>query len=245
VTAAIRVRGLERRFEGRLALAGLDFDVPKASLHGLVGPNGAGKTTCMRCISGLVRPDDGEIQVLGRDPVRRPADVRHTIGLMPQEHCLYGDLSVAENLRFFGRLFGLNRAEFEERTERLMHITRLQRFMDRRVSALSGGMYKKLGLSCALLHRPPVLLLDEPTNGVDPVSRRELWDLLYDLVEGGTTVLVATAYLDEAERCHAVTLLAEGRAVTTGEARAIVQSMGVESFEDAFIRLTSKREDAA
>ena len=235
---AIQVQDLSRSFGTISALRGIDLEIEAGSLYGLIGPSGAGKSTALRCISGLVRPDRGHIEVFGHDPSTAPERVRETIGLMPQEHCLYGDLSIRENLWFFARLFGLSRAVFEERTERLMDITRLKRFMSRRADALSGGMYKKLALSCALLHRPPALLLDEPTNGVDPVSRRELWDLLYELVAEGTTVLVTTAYLDEAERCHQVALIADGLIVARGEPDELTRASGSGHFEDAFLHYT-------
>ena len=240
MTSAIEVQALSRRFGTIRAVHAVSLQIRSGALHGLVGPNGAGKTTTLRCICGLVRPDEGIIRVAGHDAVRRPDEVRRTIGLMPQENCLYGDLSIRENLWFFARLFGLKRPVFDERVERLMHITRLARFMDRRADALSGGMYKKLALSCALLHRPPILILDEPTNGVDPVSRRELWELLYELVADGTTVLIATAYLDEAERCHQVTLLAEGTVVADGEPDRLTEAVRAASFEEAFLTYTRR-----
>ena len=235
---AIEASALGRRFGAVKALDGVDFSVDDAELHGLVGPNGAGKTTTLRCISGLVRPDVGQVLVRGVDPERDPGRVRELIGLMPQEHCLYGDLTIGENLRFFGRLFSIDRPTFRSRVDRLMDITRLGPFWDRRADALSGGMYKKLALSCALLHRPPILLLDEPTNGVDPVSRRELWTLLYELVDQGTTVLVATAYLDEAERCHRVSLLAAGQVIAAGDPVELTRQAGANTFEAAFLTLT-------
>jgi ABC-2 type transport system ATP-binding protein len=175
-----------------------------------VGPDGAGKTTTIRLLTGLMKPDAGEAIVLGKSAAGGGLEVREAIGYMPQQYSLYGDLSVDENLRFFGRLFGLPKREFKERRKRLLHITRLTRFGDRRADALSGGMYKKLALACALLHRPKVLVLDEPTNGVDPVSRRELWELLYEFVEEGMAVLVATPYMDEAALCHRVGLIHKG-----------------------------------
>lgn len=235
---AIEAQSLERRFGAVRALNGVDLTIEDAELHGLVGPNGAGKTTTLRCISGLVRPDAGQVFVRGADPERSAAKVRELIGLMPQEHCLYGDLTIGENLLFFGRLFSIDKATFRNRVDRLMEITRLGRFWDRRADALSGGMYKKLALSCALLHRPPILLLDEPTNGVDPVSRRELWTLLYELVADGTTVLVATAYMDEAERCHRVSLLSNGAVVAAGDPVELARRAGEGTFESAFVNLT-------
>ena len=206
----LEARGLARRFGQVAAVAGLSLEVRAGELYGLVGPDGAGKTTTLRMLTGLMAPDAGEARVLGQ-PVHAAQQVREAIGYMPQQYSLYGDLSVHENLRFFGRLFGLGRADFADREARLLHITRLERFRGRRAEQLSGGMYKKLALACALLHRPRVLVLDEPTNGVDPVSRRELWDLLYEFVAEGMGVLLATPYMDEAARCHRVGLVHRGQ----------------------------------
>lgn len=230
MTLAIEARGLVRRFAETTAVAGLDLELTAGELYGLVGPDGAGKTTTVRMIAGLIEPDEGEVRVLGHDPSGRQGAVRDRLGLMPQEYSLYLDLSIEENLRFFGRLYGLSRAEWSLRVERLMQITRLSPFMDRRAGALSGGMYKKLALACALLHEPKVLLLDEPTNGVDPVSRRELWELIHDFVEGGMTVLVCTPYMEEAERCHRVGLLHRGRLISEGEPGALIRELEHETY---------------
>ena len=221
----VSARGLVRRFGSVVALDGLGFEARRGELFGLVGPDGAGKTTAIRILAGLIAPDAGEARVLGEDPL--DGRIRERLGLMPQQFSLYRDLSVAENLRFFARLFVLPRAVFRERSERLLAITRLARFVDRRADALSGGMYKKLALACALLHQPEVLLLDEPTNGVDPVSRRELWALLHEFVHDGMTVLVSTPYMDEAERCSRVGLIHHGRVLLEGEPRALISR-----FED-------------
>ncbi len=220
-----------RRFGPVTALDGLSFEIERGELYGLVGPDGAGKTTALRALAGLVRLDGGEARVLGEEP--GGARVRERVGLMPQQYSLYRDLTVAENLLFFSRLYVLPRATFRARSERLLAITRLAPFVDRRADALSGGMYKKLALACALLHEPEVLLLDEPTNGVDPVSRRELWALLHEFVHGGMAVLVTTPYMDEAERCHRVGLVHHGRLVLEGEPRALMR--GHATFEEVFI----------
>jgi ABC-2 type transport system ATP-binding protein len=212
--------GLVRRFGRITALDGCSFQARRGELLGLVGPDGAGKTTAIRILAGLVAPDAGEARVLGEDPLT--GRIRERLGLMPQQYSLYRDLSVGENLRFFSRLYVLPRAVFRERAERLLAITRLARFVDRRADALSGGMYKKLALACALLHQPEVLLLDEPTNGVDPVSRRDLWELLHEFVHGGMTVLVSTPYMDEAERCSRVALVHRGKVLLDGEPRALI-----------------------
>jgi ABC-2 type transport system ATP-binding protein len=191
--------------------------VRPGELYGLVGPDAAGKSTTISCLAGLMAPSAGTVRVLGEDPLAKRSRAREQLGLMPQQYSLYGDLSIDENLTFFARLFGLSKQEFRERRARLLEITRLERFHERRADALSGGMYKKLALACALLHRPRVLLMDEPTNGVDPVSRRELWELIYELVGEGMAVLVSTPYMDEAARCHRVGLLHEGRIIIEGE----------------------------
>ena len=228
--AALSARGLVRRFGAVRALDGLSFEVRPGELYGLVGPDGAGKTTAIRALAGLLTLDAGEARVLGEDASRGGA-VRERLGLMPQQFSLYRDLTVGENLRFFARLFVLPRRVFEERARRLLELTRLARFTGRRADALSGGMYKKLALACALLHEPEVLLLDEPTNGVDPVSRRELWELLYEFVAGGMTVLVSTPSMDEAERCHRVGLVHRGRLLVEGPPRALLEGFEDEAYE--------------
>ncbi|MBU0553283.1 ABC transporter ATP-binding protein [Myxococcota bacterium] len=227
--SGLRAQGLTRRFGDLLAVDGLDLRVAPGELYGLVGPDGAGKTTTVRLLAGLLRPDAG---IIALD--------RGALGYMPQRYSLYGDLTIAENLTFFGRLFGLSRAERTERAQRLLRITRLARFHDRRADALSGGMYKKLALACALLHRPAVLLLDEPSNGVDPVSRRELWDLLYEFVDEGMAVVLCTPYMDEAARCHRVGLLHHGRRLAEGAPAALVAQL-----KHPTLRLQTAQRDAA
>jgi ABC-2 type transport system ATP-binding protein len=226
----IEATGLARSFGAVEALRGVDLRVAGGELYGLVGPDGAGKTTTMRLLAGLLRPSRGELRVRGERPLGGGA-VREQLGLMPQEFSLYRDLSIAENLRFFGRLFALPRAVFEERRARLLGITRLARFEDRPAGKLSGGMYKKLALACALLHEPRVLLLDEPTNGVDPVSRQELWELVYEFVDQGMTVVVTTSYMDEAERCHRVGLMHDGILLAEGAPAALVAGLDEEAWE--------------
>lgn len=213
--------GLVRRFGVVEALRGLTFAVSPGEIYGLVGPDGAGKTTAIRCLAGLLDPHGGTARLLGQDP-GAGGDVLEQLGLMPQQYSLYGDLTIDENLHFFGQLFCIPKALYRARRERLLDITRLARFTDRRADSLSGGMYKKLALACSLLHQPRVLMLDEPTNGVDPVSRRELWALLYEFVGEGTAILVSTPYMDEAARCHRVGLISRGRLVAEGPPRDLV-----------------------
>jgi ABC-2 type transport system ATP-binding protein len=228
---ALEARAFLRRFGPVTALDGLSFAVGRGELFGLVGPDGAGKTTAIRALAGLIRLDGGEARVLGLDPSRGGVEVRESLGLMPQQYSLYRDLTVEENLRFFSRLYVLPREVYRARADRLLAITRLAPFVDRRADALSGGMYKKLALACALLHEPRVLILDEPTNGVDPVSRRELWALLHEFVQGGMAVLVSTPYMDEAERCGRVALVHRGKLLAEGEPRALLAGFEEETYE--------------
>lgn len=225
-----------RRFGDTVALDGLSLSVDAKEIYGLVGPDGAGKTTTIRILAGVMGPDAGTARVKGMDPLSGAQAVRTELGYMPQQYSLYGDLSVEENLRFFARMFCLSSTEYAERRARLLSITRLERFQDRRADALSGGMYKKLALACSLLPRPSVLLLDEPTNGVDPVSRRELWDLLFELASEGMGILVSTAYMDEAARCHRVGLINDGRLLLEGRPSELVSRFeGAKDFEDVFL----------
>jgi ABC-2 type transport system ATP-binding protein len=230
--AALEARQMGKRFGEVEALAGMTFSVKAGELYGLVGPDGAGKTTAIRALAGLIDLDTGEARVLDMD-ARSGGAVREALGLLPQQYSLYRDLTVWENLTFFSRLYVLPREVFRRRAERLLAITRLDRFLDRRADQLSGGMYKKLALAAALLHEPKVLLLDEPTNGVDPVSRRELWALLHEFVQAGMAVLVSTPYMDEAERCDRVGLAFRGRLLLEGEPGALLAGFDQESYEIA------------
>lgn len=231
------VSNLRHRFGETLALDGMSFDVGPGELYGLVGPDGAGKTTTVRALAGLLEVHEGTVRIDGRDPLDPRSGVRERLGYMPQRYGLYRDLTVDENLRFFGDLFCLDRPVFRERRERLLAITRLAPFGDRRADALSGGMYKKLALACALLHQPSLLLLDEPTNGVDPVSRSELWDLLADFTAQGMAVIVTTSYMDEAARCSRVGLAFRGRLVLEGRPTELVAGFG-----DTVLRVEPSRD---
>ncbi len=209
--------GLTRRFGATVALEGIDLVLSPGRVHGLIGPDGAGKTTLMRLAAGLLLPDGGELRVLGGDPVQEDARLQARIGYMPQHFGLYEDLTVAENLALYADLRGLPPARRAARFEELMQMTGLAPFTRRLAGRLSGGMKQKLGLACSLLGEPELLLLDEPTVGVDPVSRRELWQIVYRQVrEKGLAVLLSTAYLDEAERCDEVFLLHRGRLLGSG-----------------------------
>jgi ABC-2 type transport system ATP-binding protein len=209
--AAIEVQNLIKSFSGALALDNLTFSVNKGELFGLIGPDGAGKTTLMRILCGLLLPDSGKASLSGKDCIRDIMQIKGKIGYMPQRFSLYPDLSVKENMEFFGNLFRVPKAERKKRYHRLMEFSRLGPFQDRRAAALSGGMKQKLALSCTLIHAPDILILDEPTTGVDPVSRQEFWQILMELKGQGVTILVSTPYMDEAGLCNRVGFIYKGK----------------------------------
>jgi ABC-2 type transport system ATP-binding protein len=213
MAVAVSLVGLTREFGGERAVDGLTLDVQAGELFGIVGPDGAGKTTTLRMLAGVLRPTSGDATVLGVSVARRPERVKHHLAYMPQRFGLYTDLTVRENIDFYADLYGVSRAERPARFKRLYAFSGLEPFEHRLAGQLSGGMKQKLGLSCALVHEPAVLLLDEPTFGVDPISRRDLWLIIHEMVSRGMTTIVSTAYLDEAERCDRVMFLDHGRAV--------------------------------
>jgi len=208
---SIQVMGLSKSFADQPAIEDLSFQVEPGEIFGLVGPDGAGKTTTLRILAGVLKADRGSVIVGGHDVASDPQTLKRDISYMPQRFGLYEDLTVDENIRFCADLFGVRRKLRQDRATRLLAACEMSEFRGRLAGKLSGGMKQKLGLVCALIHAPRVLLLDEPTTGVDPVSRREFWNMLYALVSEGVAVLSSTAYLDEAERCHRVALLYRGR----------------------------------
>lgn len=209
----IKTENLTRIFGKAVAVDHLTFEITQGEIFGLVGPDGAGKTTTLRLLAAIMNPTSGRATVAGYDTIKQAEAIKHHIGYMAQEFSLYGDLSVQENMEFFADVFNVRGRDRRERIERLLAFARLTEFTRRRGAKLSGGMKKKLALACALVHQPDILLLDEPTTGVDPVSRREFWDILTNLRLQGTTVLVSTPYMDEAERCSRVGLIYQGRLV--------------------------------
>ena len=208
---AIIVADLGKTFGQLHAVDRLSFDVHAGEIFGLVGPDGAGKTTTLRMLAGVLAPDSGAATIAGHDVVHDPEGAKHDLSYMPQRFGLYDDLTVDENIRFYADLFAVERKRREQHSTELLAAAGLQEFRQRLARNLSGGMKQKLGLVCALIHTPRVILLDEPTNGVDPVSRRDFWRILYSLIAGGVAILTSTSYLDEAERCHRVGLLYRGR----------------------------------
>jgi len=235
---AITARGLTRKFGSLTAVEDLNLDVPRGQIFGLMGPDGAGKTTTIRILVGVMEPTSGTATVAGVE-LGSLHTIRDRIGYMSQRFGLYEDLTVMENLRFFAQLQDLSPPVWKERAGRFLEMTGLTPFTDRLAGHLSGGMKQKLGLSCAMLHTPEVLFLDEPTAGVDPVSRRDFWHLLYDLLQEGVTIFLATSYLDEAERCGRLGLINRGRllAIDTpdGIRKAYAEPGGEEpDLEEAF-----------
>lgn len=212
------------------------INLAAASMHGVIGPEGAGKTTLMRIILGLLRPNSGKVEFFQSGNLVDYESVRPLIAYMPQQQSLYPDLSIDEHLDFFRILYSISDENYGTRREELLRITRLSEFINRPAGQLSGGMYKKLGLMCALLRSPQVVILDEPTNGVDPISRREFWDLLYRLADQNIRIIVTTAYMDEAERCSQVHLIEQGRVVAEGEPRSLLKKEGVRNFDQLFMK---------
>lgn len=213
---AVLAEGLTKRYGGRAAVDGVDIAVARGRMFGLLGPDGAGKTTALRCLGGVLDFDDGRVEVCGQGVRAGAAAVKLAVGYLGQRAAMYDDLTAAENMAFFADMYGVPRREAPGRIVELLDMMRLGAHARRLAGTLSGGMRQKLGIACGLLHRPAVLLLDEPTTGIDPVSRRELWQLLGRLRAGGTAIVVATAYIDEAEACDEVAFMVGGRIIERG-----------------------------
>ena len=217
----IETHELTREYKKTRAVDSLDLSIQSGELFGLVGPDGAGKTTTLRLLAGLLNITSGTAQVAGYDLARQAEAIKPNVGYMAQQFSLYSELTVVENLGFFADLYDVPRSELGQRMQRLLSFAGLTEFQDRRADKLSGGMQKKLALASTLIHEPDILLLDEPTTGVDPISRREFWNILTDLHLEGTTILVSTPYMDEADRCSMVGLMYEGKLVTCADPKRI------------------------
>jgi ABC-2 type transport system ATP-binding protein len=239
---AIKLVHLTRSFGVVRAVENLNFTVAVGEIFGLVGPDGAGKTTTMRLLTGVMEPTGGDAWVMGKHVVRKAEAVKDDIGYMSQRFGLYPDLTVDENIHFYADLYGVPTQGREQKVHELLSFSNLTPFKKRQAGRLSGGMKQKLGLACALIHTPKVLFLDEPTNGVDPVSRRDFWRILYSLLKEGVTIFVSTAYLDEAERCHRVALLHQGRLLACDTPDRVKSLMRGTILE---VRVSRAREAAA
>jgi len=227
----IETTRLTRDFKTVRAVDGLTLAITPGELFGLVGPDGAGKTTTLRLLAGLLDISGGDASVLGFDLKEKAESIKPHIGYMAQQFSLYGELSVMENLQFFAALFDVSAKDLAQRTERLLAFAGLNEFKERRAAQLSGGMQKKLALACTLIHEPEILLLDEPTTGVDPISRREFWNILTELHLQGTTILVSTPYMDEADRCSRVGLMYAGKLVECDSPQKIRKKLEGEMIE--------------
>jgi len=228
---AIKTSSLTKTFGDNIAVDNLNLEIKKGELFGLVGPDGAGKTTIMRLLTAIMDPTSGEAWVSGHSVLNEGEKIKEKIGYMSQKFGLYEDLTVMENIIFYADLYEVPQKERPQRIERLLGFSNLTPFKDRLAGRLSGGMKQKLGLACALIHTPEVLFLDEPTNGVDPVSRRDFWKILYDLLKEGVTIFVSTAYLDEAERCTRICLMHKGKILMDDNPAAIKKSLGIPMVE--------------
>ncbi len=244
----IETHSLSKRFKTVAAVEGLNLSIRRGEIFGLLGPDGAGKTTTIRMLCAIMDPSEGSARVAGFDTVKEPEEIKKRIGYMAQQFSLYGDLTVLENLVFFADIFEVNRQERDERIARLLEFARLTEFKKRRASHLSGGMQKKLALACTLIHRPEIIFLDEPTTGVDPVSRREFWDILTELHLEGVTLFVSTPYMDEAERCSRVGLMFEGDIIvcdTPEQIKGLVEGELLELQPDRLREASRMIEDLA
>jgi ABC-2 type transport system ATP-binding protein len=230
---AIKTQNLTKAFGSNVAVNGLNLEVKKGELFGLVGPDGAGKTTIMRLLTAIMKPTSGEAWVEGHSILSEGEDIKEKIGYMSQRFGLYEDLTVIENIHFYADLYGVPGRERPERIKRLLSFSNLNPFTQRLAGNLSGGMKQKLGLACALVHTPEILFLDEPTCGVDPVSRRDFWRILYDLLKEQITIFVSTAYLDEAERCSRIALIHRGNILMIDEPVRIRKSLDMPMIEIA------------
>ncbi|MFS4459811.1 ABC transporter ATP-binding protein [Bdellovibrio sp. HCB2-146] len=234
---SLQVQDLKKKLKSTEALKGLSMSFRARTLHGIIGPEGAGKTTFLRHLMGLLKADAGRISYFSEGQEQAFADVRPYMAYMPQSQSLYAELSIHEHLEFFKTLYGLNEDAYRKRREELLKMARLEQFTERLAGQLSGGMYKKLGLICSLLASPRVLLLDEPTNGVDPLSRRDFWSLLYELQEKeDILILITTSYMDEALKCQEVHLLFDGRTLEEGTPKKVLEDHNAENFEAVFLR---------
>ncbi|MGH7448391.1 MAG: ABC transporter ATP-binding protein [Longimicrobiales bacterium] len=235
--AAIDVRGLTRRFGDFTAVDAITFAVKQGEVFGFLGANGAGKTTAIRMLIGLLAPTDGAASVAGFDVLTRPDDVRRRIGYMSQRFSLYEDLTVRENITLYGGIYGLTDAEIRDRGRALVEELHLEKVRDERVAVLPLGWKQKLAFSVALLHEPAIVFLDEPTGGVDPITRRQFWEMIYATAARGTTVFVTTHYMDEAEYCDRVSIMVDGRIGALGAPEDLKNQFGVATLDELFVRL--------
>ena len=236
---AIEAHDLTRRFGDFTAVDHISFEIEEGEVFGFLGANGAGKTTAIRMLTGLLQPTEGEARVAGCDVRTEPEKVKQRIGYMSQSFALYDDLTVKENIRLYGGIYGLSTTDLHDRRDRLLRRLGFEHAADERVGSIPLGWKQKLAFSVALLHEPDVVFLDEPTSGVDPVTRRQFWEMIYEAASGGTTVLVTTHYMDEAEYCDRVSIMVEGTIDALGTPAALKADYDAETMDDVFVRVAS------
>src|SRR3989339_1875197 len=227
--SVIKIENLHKSYDETNAVNGITLSVNKGEMFGLVGPDGAGKTTTIRIMCGLLNPDEGAVSLLGKNIVKEKKSIQKSIGYLSQKFSLYGDLTIDENIEFFADIHGVK--HFEKRRDELLEFTRLTPFRDRLADKLSGGMKQKLALACTLIHKPKIIFLDEPTTGVDPVSRRDFWKILSNLLKEGITIFMSTPYLDEAERCNRVALMDKGKIISCDTPKNVKESLNLQVVE--------------
>ncbi|HTJ21367.1 MAG TPA: ABC transporter ATP-binding protein [Gemmatimonadaceae bacterium] len=242
---AIRANGLTRRFGSFVAVDQITFEVRAGEVFGFLGANGAGKTTAIRMLTGLLLPSGGQATVAGYDVYRESEAIKRAIGYMSQRFSLYDDLSAVENIRLYGGIYDIERGELRRRMQPMLDRLGLTRVQNDRVGSLPLGWKQKLALSVALLHQPRIVFLDEPTSGVDPITRRQFWELIYEASHAGTTVLVTTHYMDEAEYCDRISIMVAGRIAAIGTPAELKQSAGVGSIDELFVQLARPTNDHA
>ena len=242
---AVETHGLRKVFGPIVALEGLDLSIGRGEVFGLLGPNGSGKTTTIRILTGLMAPTAGSASVVGFDVAREAERLRRRIGYMSQKYGLYDDLTVAENIQFYAGLYGLTNPQRQQRVQEQMDAFQLTARALQLAGTLSGGWKQRLALACATTHRPDMIFLDEPTAGVDPASRRLFWERIYELSSNGTTILVTTHYMDEAERCQRLAFLSRGHLIALGTPAEITNRFAAKSIEEVFINLQRENEPEA
>jgi ABC-2 type transport system ATP-binding protein len=242
---AVQTAALRKVFGSLVAVDSLDLTIERGTVFGLLGSNGCGKTTTIRMLCGLLTPSSGQASVIGLDVAGQGEAIRRRIGYMCQKFGLYDDLSVRENLRFYASIYGLRREQLARRTEELLVELRLTQRVNQLVGTLSGGWKQRVALACATAHRPELLFLDEPTAGVDPAARRLFWELIYQLAQSGTTIVVTTHYMDEAARCRRLGFMSKGRLIANGTQEEILRQFGQPSVEDVFVELQRRDEGVA